>query len=76
VRLVGAGELLGRWSPGAGRVGTVDGAGHTWAFDAPLDDVLAFKLVVQDAAGERWSPGADRYVHVASAEGPQTVRWE
>ena len=76
VRLVGAGELLGRWSPDAGRIGTVEGDGYTWTFEAPLDDVLALKLVVQDASGDRWSPGADRYVHVASAEGPQIIRWE
>ena len=60
-RLVGAGDALGNWNPDAAPAFT-DG---TLTLTVPHGDVLAFKLVRQNANGSwTWEDRSDRYAHV------------
>ena len=60
-RLVGAGDALGNWNPDAAPVFT-DGS---LTLTVPHGDVLAFKLVRQNADGSwTWEDRNDRYAHV------------
>jgi glycosidase len=66
LRLVGAGDLLGNWQPGAGLPGLRDPRGRTvFGFDVPGGAVLEYKLVrPTPGGGWDWEPRGNRYLFV------------
>ena len=65
VRLVGAGDLLGRWNPDSGLSGRHAGGRTVFQFDVPGGAVLEYKLVRRDAeASWEWEPSPNRYLFV------------
>ena len=69
--VVGAGEELGNWDPA--KAPQADETGVLKA-DLPRHTVAELKLAVRADGQVTWSPGANRYVHVA--DGAQTVKLE
>ncbi len=72
--LVGTGPQLGNWSPSAALPSTEDGS---LSLQAPVGDVLEYKVLAQGPEGLVWEPGENRYLLVTPGAEPLalTIRW-
>ncbi|MCB9766527.1 MAG: glycosyl hydrolase [Alphaproteobacteria bacterium] len=74
--VVGAGPELGNWDPARGvELHTDEGGAQVGAVSAPMNAVLAFKLVRVSADGAvTWQEGEDR-VHLVQGSDTVALRW-